>query len=97
MILKQDELSILKRQNVSRSLSFGSLTMEDRRLAQENSCAGITCEVDMAQADEMLEKKSKDTIRMSIKQVFPFKSIVYKIYGKYFLRCEQEGSTLDNL
>lgn len=67
--MKQEELSVLKHQNVSRSLSFGFPTYEDTRQLTETSFQGHVCDMDVEDADDFLENESKGSVRMSNKQV----------------------------
>lgn len=67
--LKQEELSIIKCHNVSRSLSFGSTNIEDKQQIQKIDCAGNICEMDIDCDDGFLENGSKGTVRLSTKQV----------------------------
>lgn len=71
VILAQEELSILKRQNVSRSLSFGLTTIEDTTIAQENACMENIHDMNM-EIDDSLGYASKGIVRLSTKQVFAF-------------------------
>ncbi|POO03052.1 hypothetical protein TorRG33x02_011130, partial [Trema orientale] len=67
--LLKEELSILKHQNVSRSLSFGFPTAEDTRQVQENIFPGHVCDMDIEDDDDLLVTESKGTVRMSTKQL----------------------------
>ncbi|PON49199.1 Kinesin-like protein [Parasponia andersonii] len=67
--LLKEELSILRRQNVSRSLSFGFPTAEDTRQVEENIFPGHVCDMDIEDDDDLLVTKSKGTVRMSTKQL----------------------------
>ncbi|KAF3435686.1 hypothetical protein FNV43_RR22777 [Rhamnella rubrinervis] len=87
-LLKVEELYILKRQNVSRSLSFGLMTGEDMEQAQENGLTENLCEMDARQDDNSLRHESKGTVRMSIKQL---KSLETTLAGA--LRREQMAET----
>ncbi|KAF4366869.1 hypothetical protein F8388_013934 [Cannabis sativa] len=68
--LLKEELSILRRQNVSRSLSFGLPTVEDTRARQEQESGflGHVCDMDV-EDDDLLKTESKGTVRMSTKQL----------------------------
>ena len=63
-ILWQEELSTLKRQNVSRSLSFGMASVRDINQTLED-----TFEMDQQGGDNLLDCESKGT-RVSNKQVY---------------------------
>lgn len=69
-LLEQEELSILKRQNVSRSLSFDLMAGEDMRQVQENGLTEYVCEMEIDNDDNSLKNESKGTVRMSNKQVY---------------------------
>ncbi|XP_062092244.1 kinesin-like protein KIN-12D [Humulus lupulus] len=66
--LLKEELFILKRQNVSRSLSFGLPTADDTRQEQESGFPGHVCDMDV-EDDDLLKTESKGTVRMSTKQL----------------------------
>ncbi|KAL5562494.1 hypothetical protein UlMin_032241 [Ulmus minor] len=86
--LLKEELFILKRQNISRSLSFGSTTVEDMRQIQENGFAGNLNEMDTRHSDDSLANELKGTMRMSNKQ---FKCLESTLAGA--LRREQMAET----
>jgi kinesin family protein 15 len=69
VILEQEELSILKRQNVSRSLSFGLTSVQDTTEEQENACTTNIHNMDQQRIDDLLGYESKGIVRMSTKQV----------------------------
>lgn len=75
--MEQEELSILKRQNVSRSLSFGLPTYEYTGQVSENSFQGHVCDMDIEDSDDLLENDSKGTVRMSNKQVYCYANSLY--------------------
>lgn len=62
--LEQEELSILKRHNVSRSLSFGFTNNEDNQ-----DCNGNISDMDLQCPDDFLDNEAKGTVSMSTKQV----------------------------
>lgn len=68
ILLVQEELSILKRQNVSRSLSFGSTTI-DRMQEQYSDYLDDTYETEKQQGEDLLGYESEGVVRMSAKQV----------------------------
>ncbi|XP_035540732.1 kinesin-like protein KIN-12D isoform X2 [Juglans regia] len=95
--LLKEELSILKRQNVSRSLSFGLTTIEDTTTAQENACMENIHDVNMEiddihdvnmEIDDLPEYASKGIVRLSTKQL---KSLETTLAGS--LRREQMAET----
>lgn len=65
---EQEELFLLKRQNISRSLSFGSITVDNMQ-AQENACIENIYELDEQEVDNLLGYESRGVVRMSTKQV----------------------------
>lgn len=66
--LKQEELSSLKRQNVSRALSFGQTTISgDCRTEDDSSYAEKELETD--QHGSLITKEAKGIVRLSSKQV----------------------------
>ncbi|XP_065855642.1 LOW QUALITY PROTEIN: kinesin-like protein KIN-12D [Euphorbia lathyris] len=81
--LLKEELSLLKRQNVSRALSFGS-TIKNTNQLQDATCTENMCETDDQQAEGLLGFESKGTVRMSTKQL---KSLEKTLAGA--LRREQ--------
>ncbi|XP_048337159.2 kinesin-like protein KIN-12D isoform X1 [Ziziphus jujuba] len=86
--LLKEELSILKRQNVSRSLSFDLMAGEDMRQVQENGLTEYVCEMEIDNDDNSLKNESKGTVRMSNKQL---KSLETTLAGA--LRREQMAET----
>jgi hypothetical protein len=70
VILEQEELSILKRQNVSRSLSFGLTSVKDTAEEQENACTTNIHNMDEQRIDDLLGYESKGIVRLSTKQVY---------------------------
>ncbi|XP_024021248.1 kinesin-like protein KIN-12D isoform X2 [Morus notabilis] len=86
--LLTEELSILKRQNVSRSLSFGLPTYEYTSQVSEYSFQGHVCDMDTEDSDDLLENDSKGTVRMSNKQL---KGLETTLAGA--LRREQMAET----
>jgi kinesin family protein 15 len=72
VILEQEELSILKRQNVSRSLSFGLTSVKDTAEEQENACTTNIHNMDEQWIDDLLGYESKGIVRLSTKQVYFF-------------------------
>jgi hypothetical protein len=70
VILEQEELSILKRQNVSRSLSFGLTSVKDTAEEQENACTTNIHNMDEQWIDDLLGYESKGIVRLSTKQVY---------------------------
>lgn len=64
----QEELSALKHQNVSRSLSFGVAPVKVNKELLEGCCLENVFEVEQQHGDSMLDCQSKG-IRMSSKQV----------------------------
>ncbi|CAB4320692.1 unnamed protein product [Prunus armeniaca] len=85
--LLKEELFILKRHNVSRSLSFGSTNIEDTKV-RKIDCNGNVCEMDLECDDDFLENGSKGTVRLSTKQL---KSLETTLAGA--LRREQMAET----
>ncbi|KAJ0076723.1 hypothetical protein Patl1_36218 [Pistacia atlantica] len=85
--LLKEELALLKRQNVSRSLSFGSITV-DTVHGREDACMDNTDEVDQHQVDHFLGYESKGIVRLSMKQL---KSLETTLAGA--LRREQMAET----
>ncbi|KAA8545899.1 hypothetical protein F0562_020650 [Nyssa sinensis] len=81
--LLKEELSALKRQNVSRSLSFGPVTTQEH----ENACNGKAVEMDQ-QTDNLLGSESIGILRVSSKQL---KSLETTLAGA--LRREQMAET----
>lgn len=65
---EQEELFFLKHQNISRSLSFGSITVDNMQ-AQENACVENIYELDQQEVDNSIGYESKGVVRMSTKQV----------------------------
>ncbi|XP_039039829.1 kinesin-like protein KIN-12D [Hibiscus syriacus] len=84
--LLKEELLALKRQNVSRSLSFGSAITAALQL--EESPDDNTSEMCQEQVDDLLGYESKGTVRMSAKQ---FNSLEATLAGA--LRREKMGET----
>ena len=68
--MEQEELSMLKRQNVSRSLSFGVTTVKDATLEQEMDCTEDICDMDQQCVVDSLGYESKGIVRLSTKQVY---------------------------
>ncbi|KAF2305831.1 hypothetical protein GH714_008280 [Hevea brasiliensis] len=66
--LLKEELSLLKRQNVFRSLSFGS-TGKDTTQVKDAACSENMHVTDQQQVDGLLGFESKDIIRMSTEQL----------------------------
>ncbi|KAL5855677.1 hypothetical protein ACOSQ4_005479 [Xanthoceras sorbifolium] len=85
--LLKEELLLLKRQNISRSLSFGSITV-DTVQAEESACMANRYEMDQQPVD-LLEFESKGIVRLSTKQL---KSLETTLAGA--LRREQMAETL---
>lgn len=85
--LLKEELSALKRQNVSRALSFGQNTMLDMTQEHENSSIEKPVEFDL-QTDNLTGSKSKCVLQLSTKQ---FKSLECTLAGT--LRREQMTET----
>ncbi|KAJ8763372.1 hypothetical protein K2173_002255 [Erythroxylum novogranatense] len=85
--LLKEELSVLKRQNVFRSLSFDS-TVDDTKRLQDSACLGNTYEMDGKQINDSLEFESKGSVRLSTKQL---KSMENTLAGS--LRREQMAET----
>ncbi|KAK0582663.1 hypothetical protein LWI29_028296 [Acer saccharum] len=83
--LLKEELLLLKRQNISRSLSFGSMT--DPLQADESACMVNKYEMDQHMVD-LPEFESKGIVRLSIKQL---KSLETTLAGA--LRREQMAET----
>ncbi|KAK8518820.1 hypothetical protein V6N12_012061 [Hibiscus sabdariffa] len=84
--LLKEELSALKHQNVSRSLSFGSAitaTLQLEEIPDDN-----TSEMCQEQVDDLLVHESRGTVRMSTKQ---FNSLEAILAGA--LRREKMGET----
>ncbi|WCJ33783.1 phragmoplast orienting kinesin 2 [Euphorbia peplus] len=81
--LLKEELSLLKRQNVSRTLSFGS-TIKNTNQLHDATCTENMYETDDQQAEGLLEFESKGIVRMSTKQL---KSLETTLAGA--LRREQ--------
>lgn len=68
-ILKQEELSSLKRQNISRALSFGQTTISgDSRL--EDDCSYDEKALETDQQGSLITKEANGIIRLSSKQVY---------------------------
>lgn len=63
----QEELAYLKRQNVSRSLSFDSF-VKDTAMENEDYDTENICDMDISQEDDSFKSQSKE-VRMSTKQV----------------------------
>ncbi|KAL3538910.1 hypothetical protein ACH5RR_002276 [Cinchona calisaya] len=80
--LLKEELSVLKRQNVSRALAFGPLPTMDKGLEDDNSCSEDALEID--QQSYLLDKDCKGSMRLSMKQL---KSLETSLAGA--LRREQ--------
>ncbi|KAH9695747.1 kinesin-like protein KIN-12D [Citrus sinensis] len=85
--LLKEELFFLKHQNISRSLSFGSITVDNMQ-AQENACVENIYELDQQEVDNSLGYESKGVVRMSTKQL---KSLETTLAGS--LRREQMAET----
>ncbi|KAH9656269.1 kinesin-like protein KIN-12D [Citrus sinensis] len=85
--LLKEELFFLKRQNISRSLSFGSITVDNMQ-AQENACVENIYELDQQEVDNSIGYESKGVVRMSTKQL---KSLETTLAGS--LRREQMAET----
>ncbi|XVF01191.1 hypothetical protein REPUB_Repub04eG0067300 [Reevesia pubescens] len=85
--LLKEELSALKRQNISRSLSFGS-TISGTIQLEENPSDDNTYEMGQEQVDDLLGYESKGIVRMSTKQL---KSLEITLAGA--LRREQMAET----
>ncbi|KAI9181658.1 hypothetical protein LWI28_017227 [Acer negundo] len=83
--LLKEELLLLKRQNISRSLSFGSMT--DPLQADESACMVNKYEMDQQPVD-LPEFESKGIVRLSTKQL---KSLETTLAGA--LRREQMAET----
>lgn len=66
---EKEELSLLKRQNVFRSLSFGS-TIKDMTQEQDTACSKDLYETEQQHVDGSLAFEPKGIIRMSTKQVY---------------------------
>ncbi|XP_004292458.1 PREDICTED: uncharacterized protein LOC101313387 [Fragaria vesca subsp. vesca] len=66
--LLKEELYILKRHHVSRSLSFGSPNIEDSQV-QNIDCVGNICGMDLQCQDAFLDDEAKGTVRLSTKQL----------------------------
>ncbi|GAV81504.1 Kinesin domain-containing protein/Kinesin-relat_1 domain-containing protein [Cephalotus follicularis] len=84
--LLNEELSILKRQNVSRSLSFVSTS--NTMNIEENACIEDKYEISQKQTVDLLGDESKGIVRMSTKQL---KSLEATLAGS--LRREQMAET----
>ncbi|XP_015061958.1 kinesin-like protein KIN-12D isoform X1 [Solanum pennellii] len=85
--LLKEELSSLKRQNISRALSFGQTTVSgDSRLEDDSSYDEKALETD--QHGSLMTKEAKGVIRLSSKQ---FKSLETTLAGS--LRREQMAET----
>lgn len=69
MCAEQEELSLLKRQNISRALSFGSATANFAEL-QVDSPSSEMHETGHQQAGNLLVYESGGCVRMSRKQVY---------------------------
>ncbi|KAM2008253.1 hypothetical protein EV1_003075 [Malus domestica] len=83
--LLKEELSILKRHNVSRSLSFCSTNFEDTHKVRKIDCSeNNVCDMDLECDDDFLENETKGTVRLSTKQL---KSLETTLAGA--LRREQ--------
>ncbi|XP_052194542.1 kinesin-like protein KIN-12D [Diospyros lotus] len=83
--LLKEELAVLRRQNVSRSLSFGPTTMGDvTKQEPESSCDQRTFEMDQQQSDLTGSEPPKGILRLSSKQL---KSLETTLAGA--LRREQ--------
>lgn len=85
--LLKEELSFLKRQNVSRSLSFGS-TGKDTMQEQDTASTEIMHDMDQQHADDLRGVGGKGIVRMSTKQL---KSLETTLAGA--LRREQMAET----
>ncbi|KAI9123783.1 hypothetical protein K1719_005083 [Acacia pycnantha] len=83
----KEELSTLKHQNVSRSLSFGLAPVKVMKESLEGSCSEKAFEVEQQHGESMLDCQSKG-IRMSSKQL---KSLEATLAGA--LRREQMAET----
>ncbi|OMO74183.1 Semialdehyde dehydrogenase, NAD-binding protein [Corchorus capsularis] len=66
--LLKEELSLLRRQNVSRSLSFGS-TISGTMQLEDNPLNDNTDEMGLQQVDDLLGYESKGIVRLSTKQL----------------------------
>ncbi|XP_023879431.2 kinesin-like protein KIN-12D [Quercus suber] len=84
--LLKEELSLLKRHNVSRSLSFG--VTKDATQEQENDCIEDICDMDQQHVVDSLGYESKGIVRMSTKQL---KTLETTLAGA--LRREQMAET----
>ncbi|KAJ6419585.1 hypothetical protein OIU84_029653 [Salix udensis] len=85
--LLKEELSFLKHQNVSRSLSFGS-TGKDTMQEQDTASTEIKHDMDQQHADDLRGVGGKGMVRMSTKQL---KSLETTLAGA--LRREQMAET----
>ncbi|KAF5727235.1 hypothetical protein HS088_TW22G00924 [Tripterygium wilfordii] len=67
--LLKEELSLLKRQNVSRSLSFGSTSVKDSIQLQDNAFTELTDEMNQPEADDLSGCEPNCIVRLSTKQL----------------------------
>lgn len=67
MVMLQEELAYLKRQNVSRSLSFDSF-VKDTAMENEDYDTENICDMEISQEDDSFKSQSKE-VRISTKQV----------------------------
>ncbi|KAF5745669.1 phragmoplast orienting kinesin 2 [Tripterygium wilfordii] len=67
--LLKEELSLLKRQNVSRSLSFGSTSVKDTVQLQDNDFTEMTDEMNQPEGDDSSGYESRGIVRLSTKQL----------------------------
>ncbi|KAB2602968.1 phragmoplast orienting kinesin 2-like [Pyrus ussuriensis x Pyrus communis] len=82
--LLKEQLSILKRHNVSRPLSFCSTNFEDTQRVRKIDCGENLCDMDLECDDDFLENQSKGAVRLSTKKL---KSLETTLAGA--LRREQ--------
>lgn len=82
--LKQEELSSLKRQNISRALSFGQTTISGgSRLEDDSSYDEKALETD--QHGSLMTKEAKGIIRLSSKQVYDIAFRLLLFYIAYLI------------
>ncbi|GFY89976.1 phragmoplast orienting kinesin 2 [Actinidia rufa] len=86
--LLKEELATLKRQNVSRSLSFGPISLVDTAPKHENSSNEKSVEMDLQQTDNLIGSESTCVLTLSNKQL---KSLESTLAGA--LRREQMAET----
>ncbi|KAM1794431.1 hypothetical protein ACFX11_034910 [Malus domestica] len=67
--LLKEQISVLKRHNVSRPLSFCSTNFEDTQRVRKIDCGENVCDMDLECDDDFLENQSKGAVRLSTKRL----------------------------